>query len=540
LAKISASPSFANRIRATAMMALVGAIAVSAIQPVRAQAPQAAPAPSPSLATPARPVANTLAPSTFADLAERLLPAVVNIQVVTAAPAQAQGQGRQGQTPSQPTPQQRRPDAPQFPPGSPFEEFFRDFFDRQNPQGQGQGPQAQRRGQSLGSGFVVTAEGYIVTNNHVIDGAEEIRVVFHDNQTLQAKLIGKDQRTDLAVLKVESPRPLAFVRFGDSDRARVGDWVVAIGNPFGLGGSVTQGIISARQRDINAGPYDDFIQTDASINRGNSGGPLFNLAGEVVGVNTAIYSPTGGSVGIGFSIPSAIARNVVDQLRTQGRVRRGWLGVNIQTVTDELAESVGLDKARGAMVARVPENGPAAKADIKAGDVIVKFDGKDVTDMRRLPRLVAETPVEKSVKVEVWRNRATVTLDVKLGELEEEQAQAAAPAQRPQQGQAAPAGQVELLGMTIAPITDALKQRFNLGDKAKGVVVVAVAEGSVAQERGIRAGDLVVEIAQSEITTPAQAQDKVREQRTAGRRSVLIMVERGGEQRFVGLPVSPG
>ena len=344
----------------------------------------------------------------------------------------------------------------------------------------------------------------------------------------------------MAVLKVESPKPLPFVRFGDSDRARVGDWVVAIGNPFGLGGSVTQGIISARQRDINAGPYDDFIQTDASINRGNSGGPLFNLAGEVVGVNTAIYSPTGGSVGIGFSIPSAIARNVVEQLRTQGRVRRGWLGVNIQSVTDELAESVGLDKARGAMVARVPENGPAAKADIKAGDVIVKFDGKDVTDMRRLPRLVAETPVDKAVKVEVWRNRNTVTLDVKLGELEEEQAQAAAPAQRAPQSPAAPAGQVELLGMTIAPITPETKQRFNLGDKAKGVVVVTVTEGSVAQERGIRAGDVIVEIAQTEIGTPAQAQDKVREQRTAGRRSVLIMVERGGEQRFVGLPVAPG
>ncbi len=533
MAQSFAASSFAASFR----IAAVAALTVTAILPAYAQAPQAVPAPSPSLAAPSRPIATTLAPSTFADLAERLLPAVVNIQVVTAAPAQAQAQ-RPGQGPGQQQPQQRRPDAPQFPPGSPFEEFFRDFFDRQNPQGQG--PQAQRRGQSLGSGFVVTAEGYIVTNNHVIDGAEEISVVFHDNQTLKAKLIGKDQRTDLAVLKVESPKPLPFVRFGDSDRARVGDWVVAIGNPFGLGGSVTQGIISARQRDINAGPYDDFIQTDASINRGNSGGPLFNLAGEVVGVNTAIYSPTGGSVGIGFSIPSAIARNVVEQLRTQGRVRRGWLGVNIQSVTDELAESVGLDKARGAMVARVPESGPAAKADIKAGDVIVKFDGKDVTDMRRLPRLVAETPVDKSVKVEVWRNRSTVTLDVKLGELEEEQAQAAAPAQRTPQNPAAPAGQIELLGMTIAPITPETKQRFNLGDKAKGVVVVTVAEGSVAQERGIRAGDLIVEIAQTEIGTPAQAQDKVREQRSAGRRSVLIMVERGGEQRFVGLPVSPG
>jgi serine protease Do len=494
--------------------------------------PAAAQAPAPSRAT-------TLAPSTFADLAERLLPAVVNIQVVTnqtaqAAPGQAPGQpprGPQGQTPPQ-----RRPDAPQFPPGSPFEDFFKDFFDRQ---GRGPDQQPQRRGQSLGSGFVVDPSGYIVTNNHVIDGAEEIRVVFHDNQTLTATLVGKDQRTDLALLKVEPKTPLAAVKFGDSDKARVGDWVVAIGNPFGLGGTVTQGIVSARQRDINAGPYDDFIQTDASINRGNSGGPLFNLSGEVIGVNTAIYSPTGGSVGIGFSIPSAIASNVVAQLRKDGRVRRGWLGVNIQSVTDEIAEGVGLDRARGALVARVPDNGPAAKANIKAGDVIVKFDGKEVTDMRRLPRLVAETPVEKSVKVEVWRNRATVTLDVRLGELEDEQQQAQTPGAKPATPPGAPANSLDVLGMSLSAVTPELRQRFQLPEKQKGVVVTAVVDGSVAQERGIRAGDVIVEVAQTEVAQPAQIQDKVREQRGQGRKSVLIMVERGGEQRFVGLPVEP-
>jgi serine protease Do len=305
---------------------------------------------------------------------------------------------------------------------------------------------------------------------------------------------------------------------------------------------VTVGILSARNRNIQQGPYDDYLQTDASINRGNSGGPLFNLQGDVIGVNTAIYSPTGGSVGIGFAIPSSIVTNVVAQLRKDGRVRRGWLGVNIQSVTDEIAEGVGLDKARGALVARVPENGPAAKSNIKAGDVIVKFDGKDVTDMRRLPRLVAETPVEKSVKVQVWRNRGIVTLDVTLGELEDEQAAQAAPGARPAPGQPAPGAprnELDVLGMTLAPVSPDLRQRFQLPERQRGVVVTAVVEGSVAQERGIRPGDVIVEVAQTEVAQPAQVQDKVREQRTQGRRSVLIMVERGGEQRFVGLPVEP-
>lgn len=513
--------------KTAAAIALIAAFALST-PPAFAQTP-----------APPRPIANTLAPSTFADLAERLLPAVVNIQTTTVQTAQ-QGPG-QRPGPQQ-GPQQRRPDAPQFPPGSPFEDFFREFFDRQNPQGQGpQQQQPQRRGQSLGSGFVIDPAGFIVTNNHVIDGAEEIRVVFHDNQTLTARLVGRDQRTDLAVLKVESPRPLPAVRFGDSDRARVGDWVVAIGNPFGLGGTVTQGIVSARQRDINAGPYDDFLQTDASINRGNSGGPLFNLAGEVIGVNTAIFSPTGGSVGIGFSIPSAIARNVVDQLRTHGRVRRGWLGVQIQSVTDELAESVGLDKARGAMVSGVPENGPAARAQIRRGDVILKFDGKDVPDNRRLPRIVAETPVDKTVQVEVWRQNRIVTLDVRLGELEDEPQQASATPGGRQPGQA-PQGQNQplILGMTLSAVTPELRARFNLDERVRGVVVTAVAPGTVAAERGIRPGDVIVEVAQGEVTTPQQAQERIRAQREAGRSSVLIMIETGGAQRAVALPVSPG
>ncbi|MBM3526368.1 MAG: PDZ domain-containing protein, partial [Alphaproteobacteria bacterium] len=346
-----------------------------------------------------------------------------------------------------------------------------------------------------------------------------------------------DPKTDLAVLKVESPKPLPAVTLGNSDTIRIGDWVLAIGNPFGLGGSVTAGILSARARDINAGPYDDFLQTDASINRGNSGGPLFNMAGEVIGINTAIYSPSGGSIGIGFSIPSSLAKPVIEQLRDFGRTRRGWLGVNIQNVTDEIAESLGLDKAKGALVARVMDKGPAEKSGIQSGDVIVKFDGKDVTDMRRLPRLVAETPVGKAVKVEVWRKSQPIILDVTLGELEENEQQAAG-AQRPrpqQQGNAA----IEALGMTLTALTSELREKFQVPERTKGVLVTKVDDGSTAAERGLRAGDVIVEVAQQEVTQPSQVVDKVQDARKANRRSVLVMVERAGEQRFVGLPVDP-
>jgi serine protease Do len=459
----------------------------------------------------------------FADLAERLLPAVVNISTTQTIRPQRDQQGPQGE-------RRRGPDIPQFPPGSPFEEFFRDFFDRQR-------PDTPRRAQSLGSGFIVDPSGYIVTNNHVIAEADEVKVTLHDNTQISAKIIGKDAKTDLAVLKVESSKPLPFVRFGDSDRARVGDWVIAIGNPFGLGGSVTTGIISARQRDINAGPYDDFLQTDASINRGNSGGPMFNLAGDVIGINTAIYSPSGGSVGIGFAIPSALARPVIDQLRQFGKARRGWLGVNIQTVTDEIAESLGLDKAKGALVARVTENGPADKAKIQAGDVVLKFDGKEVTDMRRLPRIVAETPVDKSVPVTVWRKGKEVALQVKVGELEETDQVASAPRNNRQQPQTPSAPTVETLGMALAAITPELRERYEINEKIKGVVITKVDDGSPAAERGLRPGEVIVEINQEPVTSPQQVANKVKDAKSQGRRGVLVMVERQGEQRFVGLSV---
>ncbi|HTY68048.1 MAG TPA: DegQ family serine endoprotease [Alphaproteobacteria bacterium] len=473
----------------------------------------------------------------FADLAERLLPAVVNVsttQIIKPDRPSGDHEGGAG-----PGPESRRggpgPDMPQFPPGSPFEEFFKQFFDKQ---GRGSPDSAPRRMQSLGSGFIIDPAGYIVTNNHVIDGADEIKVTLHDNRKFNAKLVGKDAKTDIALLKVDSPKPLPSVKFGNSDNARVGDWIVAIGNPFGLGGSVTVGIVSARARDINAGPYDDFIQTDASINRGNSGGPMFNLAGEVIGINTAIYSPTGGSIGIGFAVPSALARNVVDQIRKYGHTRRGWLGVNIQTVTDDIAESLGLDKAKGALVARVTDRGPAAEAKIQPGDVILKFDGRDVTDMKRLPRMVAETPVGKTVEVDVWRKDKEIPLKVKLQELEENEQVASAPKnETPDKPAPVPEATVSALGMSLAQLTAETRERFDVPERTKGVLITKVNDGTSAAERDLRAGDVIVEVAQEEVSAPDQVVKKINQAKSAGRKSVLVMVERRGEQRFVGLPI---
>jgi serine protease Do len=466
-----------------------------------------------SLAASAKP-----APDGFADLAAKLLPAVVNISTT---------QTIKGDKPGRPG-----PEVPQFPPGSPFEEFFKDFLDRNKGK-----PEAQpRRATSLGSGFIVDSAGLVVTNNHVIADADEITVTLQDDTSFKAEVVGRDTKVDLALLRIKPTKPLAAVKFGDSDGTRVGDWVLAIGNPFGLGGTVTAGILSARAREINAGPYDDFLQTDASINRGNSGGPMFNMAGEVIGINTAIYSPSGGSIGIGFAIPANMAKPVVDQLRDIGHVRRGWLGVNIQSVSDEIAESLGLDKPRGALIASVRDGGPAQAAGIQPGDVVLTFDGKEVTDMRRLPRIVAETPVEKTVKVTVWRKRKEHTFDVKVGELKEEEQQAAATPNK-QQTPAEPPGTVKALGLSLANLTPELRERFSLAEDSAGVVVVDVAPDSAASEKGMHAGDLIVEVAQEEVKNPTQIAAKIDEAKKAGRKSVLLLVDRQGDLRFVALKI---
>ncbi|TVR97228.1 MAG: DegQ family serine endoprotease [Rhodospirillales bacterium] len=456
------------------------------------------------------------APDSFADLAERLLPAVVNISTTQVA--------------------ERQPgiEPPVVPPGSPFEEFFREFFERSQPR-----EPRQRRATSLGSGFVVDASGFIVTNNHVIQDADEISVILHDETRLAAEVVGRDPKTDIAVLKVEPPATLSAITFGDSDVARVGDWVLAIGNPFGFGGTVTAGIISARSRDIQAGPYDDFLQTDASINRGNSGGPMFNLDGEVIGINTAIFSPSGGSVGIGFAIPVNVAEPVIRQLIAHGEVRRGWLGVRIQTVTEELAESFGLERARGALVADVMADGPAAAAGLEKGDVILQFDGRSVNEMRQLPRIVADTEVGRTVGVEVWRGGREITVDVTVGALEEEEVQVSGRAPRQQPGEP-PSLAVDALGITVAEIDDNLREQFELGDTTAGVVVTDVEPGSIAGEHGIRRGDVIVEVGQQEVRTPADVVARVEEAREAGRASVLMLVEGVGGPRFVAVRIGQG
>jgi len=459
------------------------------------------------------------APDGFADLAERLLPAVVNISTT--------------QTLKNP---ERAPDMPQFPPGSPFEEYFKDFLEKQ---GHAAPDATPRKATALGSGFIIDPSGLVVTNNHVVADADEITVILHDEQAFKAKIVGRDLKADLALLKLQdAPAKLPFVAFGNSDEMRVGDWVIAIGNPFGLGGSVTAGIVSARARDISAGPYDDFLQTDAAINKGNSGGPLFNLKGEVIGINTAIYSQTGGSVGIGFSIPSNMAKPVITDLQKYGKTRRGWLGVRIQSVTDEIAENLGLKDQKGALVASVSPGGPAAKAGIKAGDVVVRFDGKDINEMRRLPRMVAETAINREVDVQVLRDGKPITVKAVVGELaDDDDAEPAKvsdkPAPKADNGQVAVSG----LGLTVAPISAALRDRFELAPDAKGVVVTDVAANGLAADKGIRPGDVVVEVSRDPIKSPADFAQKVEAARKANRKTVLLLVQNDSGLRFVPLRV---
>ncbi len=454
-------------------------------------------------------------PASVADLAEGLLDAVVNIST-------SQNVSGSGRT----QPQMKAPD------GSPFQDFFDEFFkDRQ-----GDGPR-NRKVSSLGSGFVIDAkEGIIVTNNHVIDGADDIEINFADGSKLKAELVGADSKTDLAVLKVKPVKPLTEVPLGESGTMRIGDWVMAIGNPFGLGGTVTVGIISARGRDINSGPYDNFIQTDAAINRGNSGGPLFNMKGEVIGINTAIISPSGGSIGIGFAVPTELAVNVIDQLREFGETRRGWLGVRIQPVTDEIAESLGMDGAKGALVAGVIRGGPVDDGSIEPGDVIIRFDGKDVDSMRDLPRVVAESPVGKAVDVIVIRKGEEQTVKVTLGRLEDSEQQASADETGDSGATDLPdtLTTVDVLGMTVAELTDDGRQEFAIADDVEGVVITAVDPDSAAAEKRIEPGDVIVEIAQEVVTTPQDVEERIAALRQDGRRNALLMLAgRTGELRFV-------
>ena len=441
------------------------------------------------------------APATFADLVEQVGGAVVNITTTT---KMATPIGPQGIVPE----------------GSPFEDLFRGPNNRQR------GP---RSASALGAGFVISEDGYVVTNNHVIAGADEIEVEFINGDILPAKIVGTDANIDIAVLKIDADNPFEYVAFGNSDVARVGDWVMAMGNPLGQGFSVSAGIISARNRELS-GPYDDYIQTDAAINRGNSGGPLFNMDGEVIGVNTAIISPSGGSIGLGFSMASNTVDPVVKQLKEYGEVRRGWLGVNIGSVNDEMAKALGLDEPTGAIIRDVFD-GPAKDAGLKTMDVIVMFDGKEVADSGALVRIVGGTPVGATVKTIVLRDGKRMSIDVVLGQRPEPNAlaQGDKPAEPEQQG---------LLGMQLSEITPDMRSDMNLSDEVTGVLLLSVEADSLAAASGLAAGDVITDAAQNPVEKIADLVEQVENATDAGRESLLLLVRRDGEPRFVVLKLN--
>jgi len=461
------------------------------------------------------------APDSFADLAERVSPAVVNVSTVQRpGPAFTEGD-------DQPMPSP-------FPDGSPFQDFFKRFFEPGGPgfggpQGS-HGQQPEVRG--VGSGFIIDPEGHVVTNNHVVAGAEEIKVTLTDGRVLDAELVGRDERTDLALLKVAADAPLPSLEWGDSDAIRVGDWVMAVGNPYGLGGTVTAGIVSARGRDLRGGALNDFLQIDAPINRGNSGGPSFDVDGRVIGINTAIYSPNGGSVGIGFAIPSKVAAKVIAALKEDGTIERGWLGVQIQEVTPDIAAGFKLDAPRGALVASVEPGGPAARAGLRPGDIVTEWNGRQVEALKDLPRLVADTPVESGVTVGLWRDGKALSLEVMTGRMPSRQAAVA-----PQQGESGAASELALTGtgITLADLDDALRARLGLDAQTEGVLVAAVEPGSLAAEQGIRAGDLVTSVALEPVSDTREAMERFRHLREEGDAVVTLGIRRGAFERFVAL-----
>lgn len=454
-------------------------------------------------------------PESFADLADKLSPAVVNISTTSY---------RGGER-----------DENAGPGDAPWEDWFREFFERRrNPGGENGRP--QRRPQaSLGSGFIIDKAGYIVTNNHVIEDADEISVTLADDTVLDAVIVGRDEKVDIALLKVEAKDSLPALKWGDSDVARVGDWVVAIGNPFGLSGTVTAGIISARARNIRVGSYDDFIQTDAAINRGNSGGPLFNMDGQVIGVNTAIFSPSGGSVGVGFAASANLIRGVIEDLRKYGRTRRGWIGVQIQSVSEEIALSLGLDRARGALVSQVIEDGPAIGAGIEASDIILSFNGKPIDKMEELPKVVAATAIDSTVDVEVWREGERKVVKMKVGELDPEETNPIASDDTKDLTKPSAPEEVELaaLGVTVVEVSDLVRDKLSLPSTMRGLMVVKIDDFSDAALKGLREGDVIDEIQQMKVVNVADARVALQKAKDSERNIVLVRITTEGGIRYV-------
>jgi len=445
------------------------------------------------------PVANQAG---FSELVTKVKPAVVNIAT------------------SEMPRQNHMQNMPEMPPDFPFPEMFRHFFEQQ----QGSAPE-----HALGSGFIVDPAGYIVTNNHVIDGAHKITVTLDDGSSHPAKVVGRDAKTDLALVKIDAGKPLPYLAFGPSAKEQVGDWVVAVGNPFGLGGTVTAGIVSAHGRNINEGPYDDFLQIDAPINPGNSGGPLFNQSGQVIGIDTAIYSPNGGSVGIGFAIPSDLASQVIGQLREHGKVERGWLGVQMQPMTATLAKAVGLPKDDGVLVNDVLPNSPAAAAKLRQGDVITAFDGTTITSPRDLALAVAKTHAGETAKLTLWRQGHDLTVEVNIAAQGKEQAEASA---NDQDGGP--------LGLTLAPLSSDQRSELGLAPSAKGVVVAQVAQGSAADDSGLQPGDVIVRVGEAPVATPREVVADIHQAERAKKQAVPLLVTRNGTTYYIALELTQG
>ncbi len=472
------------------------------------------------------PAAGAVPLHSFAPLVKRVQPAVVNISVT-----EKPGSDARSDEPADDLPDEFR--------GAPFNEFLRRFFEEHRGDGRG-GPrnfpgtpheEGGTRRIALGSGFIIDPSGTVVTNNHVVGEAGKVEVTLQDNSKYTAKLVGRDSRSDLAVLKIAADKPLPFVSFGDSNAAQVGDWVIAVGNPFGLGGSVTTGIISARGRDIHAGQFDDFLQIDAPINRGNSGGPTFNLNGEVIGINTAIYSPNGGSVGIGFAVPSNLAKAVVAQLEAQGKVSRGWLGVQIQEVTPAIAASLGLKGEQGALVAALSPNSPSARAGVKQGDVILAFNGGAIRELRDLPRLVAAAAPGSSATLALWRGGQSIELRTTIGDMPENPRVASASGGAPEDE----AGRAEALGLHLATVTNELRRELRIGKDVAGAVVTRVDQGSLADTLGLARGDIVMSIDQHPVQNAQDAAKLLKDAAASPRKSALLLVNRRGATRYIGL-----